>query len=520
VAVAVNPIVNKIYVANNGSSNITIIDGATNDTAIVSAGSGPQAIAVNPVTNKIYVANQGGDVTLIDGVTNTTAAVSAGTNPYAIAANPVANKIYVANNGSSNVTVITEQVVQPVPLTTSVTPLTNDEAVSPTASFNFTAASMYSPYAPNVQNLYYAVDTWQNGWSKATGSGSSYSGTTDTLTLGTHILYAFAEDGGAATSINTGFGSSPIIGAMTAYLFNVTTLSAPTLFSPADGATSQSTVLTLKINSSDGASGYHWQVSQNSGFTAIMVDDSVSGSDDTLKVLVLNPNTTYYWHVQSFNGSGLGAYTSTYSFTTGSEVSLAVQATDFTATSEVSAVKLSWQTKSEIQNTGFNIFRADSGTSLFTMVASYVSNDSLKGLGTSSTGRSYDFTDNKVSSGSTYAYKIQSVASDGVKQDLTTLYVRVGVPKAYALYQNYPNPFNPSTTIRFDLKQTSTVTLEIYNVLGQKVEYWSYGVMGAGRYEKSIAMAQYSSGVYYYRINAIGNDGQKFVSIKKAMLVK
>jgi len=48
----------------------------------------------------------------------------------------------------------------------------------------------------------------------------------------------------------------------------------------------------------------------------------------------------------------------------------------------------------------------------------------------------------------------------------------------------------------------------------------SYGVMDAGRYEKSIAMAQYSSGVYYYRINAVGNNGERFVAIKKAMLVK
>ena len=50
---------NKIYVANYGSANVTVIDGATNSTTTVAAGTGPSAVAVNPVTNKIYVANFG-----------------------------------------------------------------------------------------------------------------------------------------------------------------------------------------------------------------------------------------------------------------------------------------------------------------------------------------------------------------------------------------------------------------------------------------------------------------------------
>jgi hypothetical protein len=88
------------------------------------------------------------------------------------------------------------------------------------------------------------------------------------------------------------------------------------------------------------------------------------------------------------------------------------------------------------------------------------------------------------------------------------------------LYQNYPNPFNPSTTIRFDLKQSSTVTLEIYNDLGQRVECRDYGMMDAGKYDKIVNMGSYASVVYYYRITAVGNDGQRFVAIKKSMMVK
>ncbi len=202
------------------------------------------------------------------------------------------------------------------------------------------------------------------------------------------------------------------------------------------------------------------------------------------------------------------------------DFSLPVQATDFVATTSAGSVMLRWVTQSEINNAGFNVLREDPGTLSFHVIASYTSDDSLLGLGTSSTGRNYDFTDNHVVSGATYNYKIQSVSTNGTTKDLSTLSVTVDVPKTYALYQNYPNPFNPSTTIRFDLKEQSNVTLDVYNVLGQRVIADNYGTVNAGRYNQIVSMERFASGVYFYRIIAAGNDGQKFVSIKKLLLMK
>jgi len=45
-AVAVNPVTNKVYVANYLSDNVTVIDGSTNDTLTVGAGDGPYSVAV------------------------------------------------------------------------------------------------------------------------------------------------------------------------------------------------------------------------------------------------------------------------------------------------------------------------------------------------------------------------------------------------------------------------------------------------------------------------------------------
>src|SRR6185295_2712695 len=132
-AIAVNPATNKIYVANDGSATVTVIDGSNNTTATVVVGSHPIAIAVNPVTNKIYVANNGSaNVTVIDGSTNTTTNVTVGTNPSAVAINPVTNKIYVANTNSGNVTVINGSdnstatvTVGSTPVSVAVNPVTN-----------------------------------------------------------------------------------------------------------------------------------------------------------------------------------------------------------------------------------------------------------------------------------------------------------------------------------------------------------------------------------------------------------
>lgn len=95
-----------------------------------------------------------------------------------------------------------------------------------------------------------------------------------------------------------------------------------------------------------------------------------------------------------------------------------------------------------------------------------------------------------------------------------------GIPKKFALEQNYPNPFNPTTTIRFDLKVASKVTLEVFNILGQKVLESDYGDMNAGSFQRDLNMDQYASGVYFYTLRAVGTNGQTFQATKKMLLVK
>ena len=90
-----------------------------------------------------------------------------------------------------------------------------------------------------------------------------------------------------------------------------------------------------------------------------------------------------------------------------------------------------------------------------------------------------------------------------------------GNPQTYSLEQNYPNPFNPSTTIRFSVPEQGLVTLKVFNLLGEQVAILINSELAKGSYEINFKGANFSSGIYFYTLNA-GN----FVSTKKMILLK
>jgi YVTN family beta-propeller protein len=107
VAIAINTVTNKIYVANEFSDDVTVIDGATNTTRSVKVGKRPQHIAVNSKTNRIYV-NTGTDssVAVIDGNTLAVTTLPVGSNGRMVV-NEATNKVYVMRTGPTDeVTII------------------------------------------------------------------------------------------------------------------------------------------------------------------------------------------------------------------------------------------------------------------------------------------------------------------------------------------------------------------------------------------------------------------------------
>ncbi len=86
----------------------------------------------------------------------------------------------------------------------------------------------------------------------------------------------------------------------------------------------------------------------------------------------------------------------------------------------------------------------------------------------------------------------------------------------FELEQNYPNPFNPTTNIRFTLANATDVTLEVYNLLGQKVATLLQNEkMTAGQHSHNFDASSLSSGMYLYKIST-----PNFVQSRKMMLIK
>ena len=89
-------------------------------------------------------------------------------------------------------------------------------------------------------------------------------------------------------------------------------------------------------------------------------------------------------------------------------------------------------------------------------------------------------------------------------------------PRTYALGQNYPNPFNPSTQIEFSLPREARATLEVYNIVGQRVAVLVDDVRQAGVHRVAFSGQGLASGVYIYRLKAAGET----MLTKKMTLVK
>jgi ligand-binding sensor domain-containing protein len=95
------------------------------------------------------------------------------------------------------------------------------------------------------------------------------------------------------------------------------------------------------------------------------------------------------------------------------------------------------------------------------------------------------------------------------------------IPTIYELQQNYPNPFNPSTTLSYSLPVNSRVTLDIYNILGQRVAEL-ISADQAGGYYRVTWNANVASGLYFYRIIAVSKSdpNRRFVDIKKMIVLR
>jgi hypothetical protein len=184
---------------------------------------------------------------------------------------------------------------------------------------------------------------------------------------------------------------------------------------------------------------------------------------------------------------------------------LAVQLEGFTGSvMDGGAVLLQWTTLSENNNYGFEVERATGDAAGFSTLA----HSFVAGHGTSGVAHSYAFVDSSAGQGS-WTYRLKQIDldgtvhhSEGIQVDVTTDVREALVPKEFALGQNYPNPFNPGTAITYAIPRPAHVTLEVFNLLGERIGMLVDDVRQPGYYSARFDGTSIASGIYFYRLTA------------------
>lgn len=194
---------------------------------------------------------------------------------------------------------------------------------------------------------------------------------------------------------------------------------------------------------------------------------------------------------------------------------LPVELSTFTAKTSEDKVELTWCTKTEVNNFGFEIQRAlmENKTN---QNLSFDKIGFVQGHNVSYSPKEYSFVDETISRGRKYSYRLRQIDNDGSSTYSEIIEVQAGeTPDRFALHQNFPNPFNPSTSISYELSKDGHVSVVIYDALGKIVQSLVNEQQQAGRYNIPFNASNLPSGIYFYTMKS-----GSFSSTKKMLLLK
>lgn len=277
--------------------------------------------------------------------------------------------------------------------------------------------------------------------------------------------------------------------------------SAITLFAPEDGATQLRPGFQLSWQANDRAEEYEIHISKEEDFSPLTFNRTVentrfSGTQN------FDFSTTYYWRIRGINSAGNGEWSETRSFTTIIEKPEPVTLTspdDNESQVRVNTV-FTWQESARAFEYVIQVSEDESFTS-----------ESLRELTTSETTVSVN---EPLEYATIYYWRVKATNVGG-ESDWSEPEQFTTVVQETAILPNYPNPFNASTTIRFELAQTSEITLDIFDSVGRRVATLVNEERQPGVYFEQVQAAGYASGTYFIRI--VAGD---FMEVQKMAIIK
>ncbi len=286
---------------------------------------------------------------------------------------------------------------------------------------------------------------------------------------------------------------------------------APLLISPPNNDTTVTALQLMDWTDVISASGYKLQISKDSLFTQIKVDSLLSPiSQIPVPASKLYGNIYYFWRVCGLNINGAGNWSVFRKFKSPDYPLLFVPQNNdsgivynalFDWTDRPGAVSYRLQISADSLftqlNCNYNIYGSQYYLNIFLQQNTF-----------------YFW---RVNAG--YSGNISSFWSEVRKFKSSSIYSGINkleeIPTEYRLYSNFPNPFNPSTNIKFDIPKSSFVRISVFDVMGKEVTTLVNEQLQPGTYETDWNASAFSSGVYFYRLNA-GN----FSETKRMLLIK
>ena len=288
----------------------------------------------------------------------------------------------------------------------------------------------------------------------------------------------------------------------------------PNLLAPKNEAGEVSLLPQFSWSGDDRANYYQLQVSGFSDFETpeIIVDKIEATSYQTVDSLAYS--STYYWRVRAVVDTVENEWSGAWSFTTES------------APAGITSLVSPENDAQDVEILPSFIWNATEGVNTYRLQLAANSNFEVSEILVDSSG--IDGTElivvSELDENTKYFWRVGGINNSGAGEwsnswsfttGISTSIYRDETPVSYTLLQNYPNPFNPTTLIRYGLPEQSDVQLAVYNMLGQRVAILVAERKTAGWHSVQFNASNLSSGIYFYRINAINYSETKKLTVIK-----
>jgi hypothetical protein len=268
-------------------------------------------------------------------------------------------------------------------------------------------------------------------------------------------------------------------------------------------------------------------ITWTAGVEYVLFTTTLTGGTGTGTIAIVNDAYTFGANGDCYFEIGGGDATNASPFYQGTAtgVPLPVELVSFTASARGRNIDLSWATKTEVNNYGFDVERKAINNQKSTppqadapmaQINSWKKVGFVEGKGTTNAPQNYGYKD-VVKSAGTFAYRLKQTDRDGKFTYSTQVEAKAMLTADdYKMSLNYPNPFNPSTKFNFAVSTPQHVSVKVFNSVGQEVQTLFNDIAPADQIQEvTFDGARLASGIYFYVLRA-----QDRAEVKKMLLLK